>query len=47
MYFTWKEFPFIAPEDLKAADRLAPVVIIDAGLVGLALGLGLASHGVR
>jgi 3-(3-hydroxy-phenyl)propionate hydroxylase len=47
MYFTWKEFPFIAPEDLKAADRLAPVVIIGAGPVGLALGLGLARHGVR
>lgn len=47
MYFFWTEQPTKGCGELVDKDRIAPVVIIGAGPVGLALGLGLARHGVR
>lgn len=44
MYFFWKEFPLIAPDNL--VQQGAPVIIIGGGPVGLAIALGLARYGV-
>ena len=47
MYFNWKEFPLISPEQISAAGKaISPVIIIGAGPVGLAVALGLAQHQV-
>lgn len=44
MYFSWKEFPLLPPGNL--VQQGAPVIIIGAGPVGLAIALGLARYGV-
>lgn len=47
MYFNWKEFPLISPDQVNAAGKeSAPVIIIGAGPVGLAIALGLSQHHV-
>lgn len=47
MYFTWEEFPLMTPEQLQhSGNPSAPVVVVGAGPVGLAVALGLARQNV-